>query len=291
MKLYKDNNFVALERGGETILLPLGKSDFIRRGDYFILRDHVQGQETSHLWSNILDKDGSAQADADATEDYIEGAMGVSGTTAAETPESFPQTALFVVDDSLAPGSTDSSVKTALEGEGWTVTYVSNGDVTTAAASGYGVVLISDSIGAVSTTDDQFKDFAGGVVWVGRYATSGHEIGSGTQETGAQSTISVVNASHPITSVFSVGALTIYTLGVKLNRLDSAPADGVAIANHPSTGNPCLVAFEDGDTLNNSFTAPGRRVFTFISGTGGNRLTADGVTIIHRSMEWARKNI
>ncbi|MFN0131796.1 MAG: LamG domain-containing protein [Phycisphaerales bacterium] len=205
-------------------------------------------------------------------------------------PVTTAATILFVVVNSGSLDAQESAKKSLMESWGYTVVPISEsasaGDYATAALTS-SVCYVSET--AVSTNvSTKLTAFTIGVVT--EESSISDELGMSTSMTtftGAQ--IDIINTSHYITSTLASGVLTIFSAGQPVRYLSGTLGVITTLGYQPSTTNPTLAVMERGDTLTPNGTAAGRRVYLPFGNTGYdvNSLTADGITIMRRSIEWA----
>lgn len=102
------------------------------------------------------------------------------------------------------------------------------------------------------------------------------------------SELTIIDNTHPITSGLALGDLPVY-LGASVFSLGlgAVGPDAVVLAYRESSGDPALVAAGEGAELLAGYVAPGRRVFMFLEDTSFLDATADGRTLLRRSVDWA----
>jgi hypothetical protein len=199
---------------------------------------------------------------------------------------------LLVVADASSLTTGETARKTMLEGWGWTVSLISDhatqGEFDTAAAT-VNVAYISATIdGTILST--KLRDTTIGVVI--EKMMLGFGICDNFQSK-IRDEIDIIDNSHYITSPFDVGLLTYLSSLQPVTMINSPYAPGLnSLAEMLNTGSiwmPALAVIETGGGLSGGGTAAGRRVqlpwgdatFDF------NALTADGLTIMKRAIEWA----
>jgi len=136
---------------------------------------------------------------------------------------------------------------------------------------------------------DKVTDFTVGVVCEDEDGDDdlGFSSANGVDYTGNR--IDVIDNSHYITSPFSTGQLTVFTVAHQaLSYLNGTAAGGLQIlAERAGPSNDVHFILETGAALYPSGTATGRRVRMPWRDYDFNRLTADGLTLLQRSIEWA----
>lgn len=209
-----------------------------------------------------------------------------------ETTTELPKKVFFLVPNLSGGAARDSEIKTLLEGDGWTVDYKEEQDLTAPSdLDGYGVLLISHGVNEGHVTDpDAALGVDIGVVWIGRRLDTDLDV-EDLVNTSSRNSIYVDNVSHPITSFLgSTGSYRVYTNSTPLSS--NSAAGGTVLARFDSgSGDPVLWVYEKGDARVTSGTYGGRRVITWIQGLGGERIDYSpdfyGQTLLLRAMEWA----
>ena len=153
----------------------------------------------------------------------------------------------------------------------------------------YDVVVISESVG--SSNAAWLKNQAVPIFTVEGANNDELEMGSGGSSSGGADTqINITDNSHYITSVFPLGVRTVTTVATNLGYM-SGWANGVTkLAHYNSNSTLAKLLYVDaGGVLQGGVnTAAERRVF-FAAQYFAN-LTADGVTLFNRSLDWAAYN-
>jgi hypothetical protein len=205
---------------------------------------------------------------------------------------------LYIVASASSLSSEESLRKIMMEGWGWTVTLIDDGesqanfDVAAAAndvayvsqqavATMLGSKMNNTPIGVVNENKDMIDDFG--------FAT-GLSIGGGLPTLN-------VDMTHYITSVFTANPVAPYVANDWYQITNEPVATGVdpvgTWVEAPWTGKPALMALSMGDTLIGGGSAAGRRVqIPWGSGQGSTpvalaSLSADARTIMKRAIEWA----
>lgn len=237
--------------------------------------------------------DGSGGYSGDggaATSARINKPTDVFAVTEADTPR-----VLMVVVDATSLDTQEQDRKTLLESWGHTVTLLTASSAQSAydtAVAGVEVVYVAREVssGDVST---KLTNAAVGVVC--EEIALNDELGfSSTYQSPSDDEIEIVDITHDITSTFSLGMLTIFSTSTPVQVLDGTLAGGLqtlAETDYSSTNRASLAVIEVGDAVYSSGTAAGRRVMLpwGRAGMTFSDLTADGKTILRRSIEWAAK--
>ena len=210
----------------------------------------------------------------------------------AENP-SLPPQLLFVVADSASLSGQETAKKALIESWGYLVKLIDESDSQSnfdAALALNDVAYISGSVDN-SNLGNKLTDAAIGVVNENRHSAG--DLGLVADQFDAVSGTSLVieNNSHYITQEFPLGELSILTVSDTLHaKDDDLPPDLVGLGSR--TGSPAfleLAVMEMGGTLWGGGSAAGRRVQLpwGDSAFDPDNLTADGQTILKRSLEWA----
>ncbi len=202
-------------------------------------------------------------------------------------------TILLVVTDPAALTAGESARKTLIESWGYRVATIAASDsqaafdaATATSDAAYipagitsadlGTKLLDASIGVVNEHSSQ--------AWA-------LQLSSGTIFTMVSSNITVLDNAHYITSVFNLGTLNILGSAQSLVVFGSQIAPGAQALSEVAHNSPTLMVAEAGVEMADGSSAAERRVelpwgdATFDLST----LTADGQTIMKRSIEWVAK--
>ena len=193
--------------------------------------------------------------------------------------------------------STNSKV-TALAalfaGWGWNVTAIddnaTSGQFTDAAESN-NVMFVTDTVS--SGAGDSVRGLDVGIVNEAFVAIDRLMYTStGDQSWSSQTTVTIVDDTHPITTGFSTGSLTVHTSATDVNywteSATSFPAGITVLADSPtSSDHGALFVAETGATLYSSNTAANRRVWFPSDAASPSVFTTDYETLLQRSLEWA----
>ena len=170
-----------------------------------------------------------------------------------------------MVSDDEWQGVFDESVLTA------DVAYVSE----TVLSSTLGAKLSDTSIGVVIEEGQLYDEFG---------LSSGGQLAN-------DDSVDIIDTSHEITSVFTLGDLTISSSTQQFLCTSGTVASGMQVLGEQRSSGVTLLAVVDvGGTLRDGSQAPGRRVKLPWGNTGGfdfSRLNADGLTMMRRSIVWA----
>ncbi|MAE66135.1 MAG: hypothetical protein CMJ18_17835 [Phycisphaeraceae bacterium] len=200
---------------------------------------------------------------------------------------------LLVVADPASLTAQETARKSQMETWGYVVTAIAASDTqanfdtaigtnnvayvpASISATLLGSKLASTHIGVVIEQADSFDEFG---------------IAAAAVNTQLDTQIDVLNYSHYITQPFSAGNLAICSNAQLLNRVEDGVASGGQIlAQWPSTTHAALIAVDPGARLITSDRATGRRVFLPVGNSSMDwaELTPDGLSIVERSLTWAR---
>ena len=214
--------------------------------------------------------------------------------TSAWPVEDSPVKVLLVVVDADSPSVQDQARVTLMESWGFTVEWISvsspQADFDAAAATN-DVAYICEEIDAAAL-GVKLRDTTIGVVNEERLLAANF----GFMQTYATSTnatvIDIGAVSHYIITPFAQGSLSVFSSGQSVVAIASASPeapDVIPLATETGTTLKTLLTLETGAELYGGGTAAGRRVQTFYGDDGFdiNALTANGQTLMKRSIEWA----
>ncbi|MEM9561346.1 MAG: hypothetical protein AAGA93_01930, partial [Actinomycetota bacterium] len=190
----------------------------------------------------------------------------------------------------------DSAKRTLFEGWGWTVTAIddnSSASAYSSAAAANDVMFLSDTAGNVQ---NNARSLDVGLV-VEAYSNIENNLfaSSSSQSFTSNTSITITDNSHYITSPVSTGSLTIQTSSDDVNywRSDvtALPAGVDVLATSPtSSQHSALFVAETGGTLYSANTAPNRRVWFPSDAANPSLFTSDYETLLERSLDWAAGN-
>ncbi|MEM9041320.1 MAG: FG-GAP-like repeat-containing protein, partial [Actinomycetota bacterium] len=227
------------------------------------------------------------------------GACTAFGSTSEFSVAAVPTAAARNLVMVTADGSTSTNAKVTVlaglfAGWGWTVTAVDDGagaSALAAAAAANDVMFVSESVG--SSAGDAVRGLDIGIVnedfsAISRLLYSG----SGDQDWSNETTISIVDNSHPITDGLSLGSLTVHSSSDDVNYWDeddtSLPAGVTVLADSPTSSDEgALFVADTGATLYSANTATNRRVWFPSDGANPTVFTTDYETLLERSLDWA----
>ncbi len=198
-------------------------------------------------------------------------------------------TVLLVVQNSAAMDSQETAKRGLIQGWGYTVDVIS----ATASQAAFDAAVKTSSVVYISETvlssDVSTKLTSAPLGVITEESSLSDELGiSGSMTTFTGNTVDIINNSHYITSTLSTGTQTLFTAGQPVRYLSGSLGSFTTLGRQVSTTNPTFVVMERGDTLTPSGAAAGRRVYLPWGNTGVdiNALTAAGLTIMKRSIEW-----
>jgi len=199
---------------------------------------------------------------------------------------------VLIVSNAASPTANDQALKSWLEGEDYTVTLVDDGatqgDIESAAEAN-DVVVISQSI-AGNVLQQKANAVTTGMVVMDYVTISDGSNGMGFAQDGATKTpdtFVIEDNIHYITGPFS-GDVEVYSTSPSstCGRYLASSAGNLATVKTLSDWSSIFV-FEPNDALISGFgTAPARRVGGLLNGNVNN-MTADGKTLLLRSIQWA----
>lgn len=208
-----------------------------------------------------------------------------------------PQTAsagnlLLAVGNAGSPSADDLLRKATFRGLDYNVTLIDDGDAQAtydSAVAANDVVYVSESVQS-SELATKLLDAPIGVVIEEGYAYDVFGLTTTDVSASAESRIDVQSYDHYITQPFSTGNLSITSSSQPISRVTtSIAAGGQVLAEWPSSSDPVVIALETNDQLIDGTRSAGRRVFIgFGGGFSWGSLTADGDTLVERSVRWAR---
>lgn len=199
-------------------------------------------------------------------------------------------TVLLVVPDAGAPDAQATARQSLIQGWGYTTSFIS----ATASQAEFddavrtsSVVYISEAV-LSSTVSTKLTNAPVGVIT--EESALSDELGfSGSMTTFTGNNVYIADNSHYITSGFATGIRTLFSTNQPLRYLSGTLGGFTELGRQVSTVyHPTFVVMERGDALTPSGTAAGRRVYLPWGNTGTdiNAITADGLTIMRRSIEW-----
>ncbi|MEM9608233.1 MAG: LamG-like jellyroll fold domain-containing protein [Actinomycetota bacterium] len=225
----------------------------------------------------------------------LEWAAGLAGGGGGGGGGSVPGNLVMVTSD----GTTSTNAKVSnlagqFAGWGWTVTAVDDdagASALAAAAAANDVMFVSDSVG--SSAGDAVRGLDIGIVNEDFGAISRLLYASSADQTwNNNTTVDVVDNSHPITSSFSLGSVTVHTSGDDVNywveSSTALPAGVTVLADSPTSSNHgALFVADTGAALYSANTAANRRVWFPSDGADPTRFTSDYQTLLEQSLLWA----
>lgn len=198
-------------------------------------------------------------------------------------------TVLLVVGNAASLDSQEAAKRTLMQGWGYTVTTISDTASQAAfdtACRSASVVYISETVLSGNVSTKLTNQTIGVII---EESSVSDELGfSSTMSTISSSQINITSGTHYITSTLGTGVKTLFTASQPVRHLSGSVGSFTTLGTQPSTSNVTMAVFERGDTLTPSGTAQGRRVYLPWGNTGMDitQLSADGLTILQRSIEW-----
>jgi hypothetical protein len=195
---------------------------------------------------------------------------------------------LLVVGDAVTLSSKDAGYKALMESWGHTVTLIDDGDSQAnfdAAAAANDVIYVSGSSSGPSLLDKLTNTTTGLVNEVnGKIDNFG--FSSSTSATANFDTFSKTDAAHYITEPFSGNPVTVFTASL------TNPVPGGTLAPDLQnvgevTGTLAVGTLDAGATRHDGNPSPERRAHLPFTVAETTDMTADGKTILQRTLEWA----
>jgi hypothetical protein len=209
---------------------------------------------------------------------------------AANAAPSSGATILLVVNNSAALDAQETAKQAMLQGWGYTVTPIS----ASAAQASFDAACITSSCAYISetvtSTDLGTKLTAAPIPVLDEEAALSDEFGFASgMTTFTDSQINIISVSHYITSPFALGTLNLFSAAQPVRYLSGTLGSYTTLGRQVATSNATLAILNRGDTLTPSGAAAGKRVYLPWGNTGVDitQLTANGQTMMQRSIEWA----
>lgn len=176
---------------------------------------------------------------------------------------------------------------------GCTVTTIASADSQAnllSAAAAADVVYISEVI-LSSALNTKLTTSATGILTEESQLVDELQMATTSGSLGGQDTITITDATHPITSAFGVGGLLVMGAPHVMSRLDTNPATyapGLQVLGDTG-GAPSLAVLPAGATTTTGGSAAGPRVFLSLGATPMQfeDVSRNGFRLMARSMEWA----
>jgi len=213
-------------------------------------------------------------------------------TEAWPVDEEEPLKVLFVVTDTETPDAEELARQTLMESWGFVVNRIAasaSQSAFDAAASDADVAYVSERIHG-SDLNTKLRDTTIGVVNEEMDLYDDLGFASGRWWYANKTVMNVVDNTHYMTSPFSLGGLTIFSPKQSLTGPVNKLAAGLRVLGENPNGNwPVLTVLETGTQLYGGGTAAGRRVQLPWAESPFSMavVTADGLTIMKRAIEWA----
>lgn len=210
------------------------------------------------------------------------------------SPLAIPPAVLFVVIDPANLTAQEEAKKVLMESWGFSVELIAASALQSAfdtAVANADVAYVGEDIQGSGDLGTKLRDASIGVV--SEEETLVDEFGfAANTSLGSRDTMDCVDNTHYITSPFTLGTLTLFSSIQDIYWLGVSPAPGLTTLgeyNGAGSGDSGLAILKTGAALSGGGNAAGRRVqvpwgaATFDIST----LTADGQTLVRRSIEWA----
>jgi hypothetical protein len=199
---------------------------------------------------------------------------------------------LMLVGDATNPTAEDLSRETLLESWCYSVSTITASEPQATYdtfADNYDVVYVPSSVYYADVTS-KLKLQPVGVV--NEVSTLSAYLGFTSGSSGYTGTVTeLTDNTHYITSGLTLGNLAITTTSTSLRTFVNTMGPGLhTLSTRPSYTYPMLMTLDTGDELLWGGNAPDRRVMLPWGGSSTfdpNNLTADGLTILQRALEWA----
>ena len=201
-----------------------------------------------------------------------------------------PESVLLVVADRGNLTAEETARKTLIEGWGYTVNLIDDAD----SQANFDTAVAANDVAYVPSTTTYTNvtgklDNAGiGIVFELHKLTPDFGLATSTNTGPIVTDIDIVENTHYITSVFPIAPLTIFNTSVETRVILGTLAPSLITLGEAS-GSRVLNALDVGATQAGGSPSPGRRVKLpwGASGFDPSDLSADGVTLMQRAIEWA----
>lgn len=199
---------------------------------------------------------------------------------------------LFVVSDTTAPTAQESTRRALLESWGYPVRLVAAADSQTT----FNDAVARSTVAYVSVEVDPIalgtKLRAAPIGVVSEQVHLEDAFGMATDHSFPSpwlSTVEIVDNTHPITAMFSIGVLTIFSAPMPVAAIAGTTAPGLDVLGQFTPSDPGLYALDAGDQMVGGGAAAGRRVGLPWGGSDTDiaLLTDQGRTLLRRAIEWA----
>lgn len=210
------------------------------------------------------------------------------------SPLAIPPAVLFVVTDPANLTAQEEAKKVLMESWGFSLELIAASDLQSAfdtAVANADVAYVGEEIQGSGDLGTKLRDASIGVV--SEEETLVDEFGfAANTSLGSRDTMDCVDNTHYITSPFALVTLTLFSSIQDIYWLGVSPAPGLTTMgeyNGAASGDSGLAILKTGAALSGGGNAAGRRVqlpwgaASFDIST----LTADGQTLVRRSIEWA----
>jgi len=199
--------------------------------------------------------------------------------------------ALFV-HAAAGPNASDNVVISRLQSQGYFVETVGSVASDTTMATGKNLVITSSTVPSGDVTT-KFKDVAVPVIdWEQAlqddYAMTDPAGTTDRGTTGGQTSLEIVDATHPLAAGLPAGVVTVTTAPVDF-AWGQPNANAKAVARLVgTTGNYGIYGYDKGALLYDGTPAPERRVLIFFTDNAAAVLNADGFKLLDAAVNWAQ---
>ena len=202
---------------------------------------------------------------------------------------------LFAVANPSSLTTREAGRNTQFESWGYTVTLIDDADSAAnyaAALASTDVVYVGSSISS-SVLSGKLEDTTVGIVNEPGLMIDNFGLNGGSASV-TDIALDIVEPTHYIALDFSGSTVTIFSASTSMTVLGSTDAPGLVTVAEPAAGgsNPSVVAtLETGAERYDSAPSAGRRVHLPFASAEISQLTADGLTLMRRSIEWAAEQV
>lgn len=208
------------------------------------------------------------------------------------TPLNTPPQILFVVANAGSLSAGDIARKNTMENWGFAVAGISGTatvDELNAAADACDIVYVVQGVDPTGL-GSFVESVPRGVV--NELPTLYERVGVSPNGTWTTATsLNIINNTHEITSVFSLGAVSILSSSDSMAISVNAPAGGTTVLGQEAgLGNTALQVIDAGGAVYTGGPAPSRRVGLPWAGKISfdfNKVNSDGLTLMRRAIKWA----
>jgi hypothetical protein len=214
--------------------------------------------------------------------------LGYDGADRHLTTGPASKNAVFVVGNAGSLTTGESTLRTRMQSNGWTITTADDNGISDAAASGKQLVVVSDTVNP-TTMGTTFRTVTvpvvawGGGEWA-NLSTTGAVAGTDYGTTTTQTQVNVTQPAHPLAANMAAGYQTVTT---STTLAWGKPASSATVvATQPSDATKMSVfGYDQGSTLVGG--TPARRVGLFFTGTSLTALNATGLSLFDAAINRA----